>query len=192
MTQEITKYQEQVSLLEKQANALIIDKQEDVSKASDILGAIKTVSKAVTERKKEIVAPLMESLASARDLFRPVEDSYKAAEQIIKGKLREYDDKEEERIQKQKEYVNKRVEKGTMRTDTAIDKLETLNIKTNLSGSQSKTSIRKIRKIRILDQKLIPNEYMLPNITKITDDVLRHNVSIAGVEIYEEKSIVSR
>tara|TARA_R100000750_G_scaffold62574_1_gene56745 strand:- start:29 stop:640 length:612 start_codon:yes stop_codon:yes gene_type:complete len=183
----------QVLLVQEQADGLVIVSDEDMSQASDILNAVKKVEKTIIDRKKEITGPLMKALASARDLFKPFEVGHVEAKKTIKAKMLEYSIVEEERIEKEKERVEKRVEKGTMRVDTAVKKIEEAGeIKKSFDGSSSNSFIRVATKIRITDESLIPREYLIPDMKAITEAVLKGKQTVAGVETYEEKSIVGR
>ena len=72
---------------------------------------------------------------------------------------------EKQRIAKEKERVEARVEKGTMKVSTAVNKLETIgDVKTTFN----KSSLRIVTKIRIMDETMIPLEYMVPNCRRST------------------------
>jgi hypothetical protein len=188
---EIKEYRSQVSFVQKGADSLTITSPDDMAKASDLLVAVGKVEKAVTERKEAITRPLMTALASARDLFKPLEVGYAEAKKTIKGKMLDYSVAEEERINKEKERVEKRVEKGTMRVDTAVKKLEGIgNAPTSFSGGSSKSSLRTVTKVRVVDESLLPREYLVPDMQKIQEAVLKQKLSVPGTETYEEKSIV--
>lgn len=188
---EIKEYKSQVLFVQKAANDLEIKSPEDMAKGSDLLDAVKKVETSIIERKEMITRPLMTALASARDLFKPLEIGHAEAKKTIKGKMLEYTLEEEERINKEKARVGARLEKGTMRQDTAIKKMEDIgDSKTSFEGSSGKTSIRTVTKLRVVDESLIPREYLMVDMTKITEAVLRQKLTVAGVETYEEKSIV--
>ena len=100
---------------------------------------------------------------------------------------------EEERIEKEKERIAKRIDKGTMKAETAINKLENLgSANTAASGAVGKVTTRTLTKIRIINETLIPREYMSPNLPLITEAILRKGVEIQGVEKYTEKVIAGR
>ena len=100
---------------------------------------------------------------------------------------------EDARIQKDKDRITKRVEKGTMRADTAANKFEKIGeAPTSSKGEVGKASIWEVKKIRIMDETMIPREYLVPNMTLITESILRKGLSISGIETYVEKQIVSR
>lgn len=192
-TKEVTEYQNQVSFVKDKADSLEIVSEEGMTMASDLLNDLKKVEKAVVERKKEITGPLMEALSSARELFKPVEKSYASAKTTIKAKMLDFTVTEETRIEKEKAKVEARLEKGTMRTDTAVEKIENIgNTKKTFKGASSKTSLRTVTKIRITNEDLIPREFMVPNMKLITEAVLRQKRTVEGVETYEDKTIVSR
>ena len=187
MDKELDVYKEQVSHVQVAANDLQVLTAEDMLRASDLLNQVKKVAKSITEQKELITRPLMAGLAEARNLFKPFELSYTEAEKTIKAKMLTFSIAEEERIEKEKARVEARVEKGTMRVDTAIEKLGAID---GGKASMGKSSLKKVTKIRIVDVTLIPNEFMVPDLTKITEAVLKNGLTIPGVETYQEKSIV--
>jgi len=190
---EVAEYNNQISLVVEKAEGLTIVSKEDMVVASDVLDEVKKVEKSIVDRKKEITGPLMTALASARGLFKPLEEGHKEAKGIIKVKMLDYTVAEEERIEIEKERVVKRVEKGTMRVDTGIKKMEGIgDAPKSFEGTNSKTSIRKITKLRITDESLIPREYLIPDMKKLTEAVLKDNLEVPGTETFIEKSIVGR
>jgi len=190
---EVAEYNNQISLVVEKAEGLTIVSEEDMVVASDVLDEVKKVEKSIVDRKKEITGPLMTALASARSLFKPLESGHKEAKGIIKEKMLDYTVAEEERIEVEKERVVKRVEKGTMRVDTGIKKMEDIgDTPKSFEGTNSKTSIKKITKLRIIDESLIPREYLIPDLKKLTEAVLKNKIEVAGTETFIEKSIVGR
>ena len=179
----INEYKKQISFIQEQAQIMSITSQEDLDKAGEFLSVVMKVEKTLADRKAEITRPLMAGLASARELFKPLEIDHASAKKTIKDKMLEYTIAEQERIEKEKDRVVARVLKGTMREDTAVKKMGDI-------GYAPTTSLRTVTKLRIVDEDLVPREYMAPNLTKITEAVLKQKLTIAGVETYEEKSIV--
>lgn len=76
----------------------------------------------------------------------------------------------------------KRAEKGTMRADTAIEKLGSI-------GTGTKMKTRTLTKVRVVDETLVPREYLVVDMLKVTEAVLRQNIEIPGVEKYQEKIV---
>lgn len=192
-SKELAEYRTQILGVQKSANDYEIKTQKDLDHGADILHTIKEIKNVLTTRKEEITRPLMQALASARDLFKPLELGYADAEKVMKAKMLAYQIEEDERIKKEQERIEKRVEKGTMRADTAAGKLESLGeAPTSAKGAVGKVQTRTLVKVRIVDETAIPREYLMPNMAAITEAVLRQNAQIPGVERYEEKVLASR
>src|SRR6185295_4710236 len=115
--------QKKVSSVGKAASEYSITTADDLKVGADLLHSIKEVKKALTTRKEEITRPLMQSLASTRDLFKPYEQQYVEAESVVKEKMVTFQTEEEERIEAKKASITARVEKGTMKAETAMEKL---------------------------------------------------------------------
>ena len=193
MTQEIVEvkeYKKLVIFVQERANAITIIDEAGMKEGADLLDAIKKVETSITDRKEAITRPLMTALASARDLFKPLEVGHAEAKKTIKAKMLEYTVAESERIEKEKARIEARVEKGTMRTDTAVQKLEDLYEITTFSGAKGTSTIRKQTRLRVYDESMIPREYLVPDLVKIGQAVLREGKEVPGVETYQEKSIV--
>lgn len=185
---EVERTNKQVMVLQDDANSLTIKSPKDLEYAATLLDTIKTARKTITARKEEITRPLMHSLASIRDLFKPPELTLENAEKVTKSKVLAYQTLEEQRVAEEKARIEKRVEKGTMRLDTAMKKTEELQ---SVPKTVGKMQTRTLTKVRVMDETMIPIEYMLPNMPKITEAVLRQGISIPGVEKYTEKVIAS-
>lgn len=174
------------------ANELVIANQEDMVKATDILSKIKTVGKLVKERKELITKPLQESLNSVRDLFKPIESTHADAERIIKGKMLDWQNAEDARQEKERLALANRVEKGTMKPETAVRKMEAMApVQTSTQGKVGTASVRIIKKYRVIDESKLPREFLVPDMGKISD-ALRAGQVVPGAEVYEEKIINAR
>jgi hypothetical protein len=191
--QELVEIKSHVSVVQQAATALVVDSKESMAKATDALHNVRQAEKYVEERKILITRPLMAALASARDLFKPIELQLSEANKMIKAKMLAWQIEEDDRIQKEQDRIAKRVGKGTMKAETAAGKLEALGETGKGSeGQVGKSSIREVRKVRIVDETMIPREYLVPDMQKITEAIIRQGLKISGVETYVEKSIVSR
>lgn len=190
---ELVEIKDQVSSVQQKALEIKIVNAEGMSYATDILHNIRQAEKYIEERKTNITRPLMSSLSQVRELFKPMESSLQSINKIVKEKMLSYQLEADAKIEEQRAKIAKRVEKGTLRADTAVGKLEALGETDKQTiGEVGKSQIRTIKKVRIVDESMIPREYMLPNTPLITEAIIRKGLSVAGVETFEEKSIVSR
>ncbi len=182
-SKELGEARGQVQGVQLAAEEFEIKIQEDVQRGESMLRDIKTVEKGIVERKTEITQPLMRSLASVRDLFRPFEDALDSSKKTIKAKILAYTIAEEAKQLAAAEKIESRVEKGLMRADTAAGKLQALDEK------KVKSNVRTVKKLLITDESLIPREFLEVNRTKVTE-ALMAGVTVPGATLKEEKIVV--
>lgn len=185
-TKELAEIKTQVSGVQMAANSLYVNNQKEADEATLLLKNIKEAEKFVTAKKEEITRPLMKSLSSVRDLFKPIELNLQDATKTIKAKILAWTIEEQDKKDKEQAKIAARVEKGTMRSDTAAAKLEAIN------KESPKSNLRTLKKVRVVDETAIPREYLIPDMIKITEAILRHGENIPGVEMYEEKQIIAK
>jgi len=194
----LTPVKRQVTTISNQAGDLFIDSNESLAQATDILSKIKAASKDVKNRKEEITKPLNDALKSARSLFKPIEDDLATAERTIKGKMLDYSNEVERKAAEQAAKLEKRVEKGTMRVDTAMRKMDDIEtVGSSVQGESGSIQFRTVRNIKIVDPTKIPLKYMMNEkvlaaiSAAVRTDVL-NGTKVDGVEIVEEKQIAAK
>jgi hypothetical protein len=194
----LTPVKRQVTTISNQAGDLFIDSNESLAQATDILSKIKAASKDVKNRKEEITKPLNDALKSARSLFKPIEDDLATAERTIKGKMLDYSNEVERKAAEQAAKLEKRVEKGTMRVDTAMRKMDDIEtVGSSVQGENGSIQFRTVRNIKIVDPTKIPLKYMMNEkvlaaiSAAVRTDVL-NGTKVDGVEIVEEKQIAAK
>lgn len=173
------------------AEALMITTQEEMVTATDHLSKMKQVAKMIKERKEAITKPLNEALKSARDLFQPIEANLAEAERIVKGKMLSYQRDEDERISKDKNKVIDKVESGKMSVEKGIAKIEQIGtVQTSVQGKVGAIAFRNVKKYRVVDESKLPREFLMPNMSAITE-ALKAGKVVPGAEMYEEKVVAS-
>ena len=194
----LTPVKRQVTTISNQAGDLLIDSKESLAQATDILSKIKTASKDVKNRKEEITKPLNEALKSARSLFKPLEDDLATAERCIKDKMLDYASEVEAKAAAEAAKLEKRVEKGTMRTDTAMRKMDEIEtVDSQVKGENGSVQFRTVRNIRVVDPQKIPlkylmNEKVLAAISAAVRTDVLNGTKVDGVEIVEEKQVAAK
>ncbi len=191
--QELTEIKQQVTTVQQSAMSLVVESKADMERATDVLHNVRMAEKYITEKREAITKPQMQALANIRSLFKPIELQLQEANKMIKAKMLSWQIQEDDRVKKEQDRIAKRVEKGTMRPDTAAQKLEQAGeVGQTSEGESGKSSIRDVKKVRITDITMIPREYMEPNMAMITEAIIRKGLTISGVEMFVEKIIVSR
>ena len=180
-TKKVQETNKQVMVLQSNAQSMALRTPEDVAEATSLLDTIKTARRTVLERKEAITRPIMSALARVRDLFKPMELALENAEKTLKAKMVQFHTLEEERLAKEKAKILARAEKGTLRTDTAVKKIEEVG-----EGTPMKT--RTVDKLDIFDEPLLPREFLTPDRVAITK-ALKAGVVVAGACFRKEKIV---
>lgn len=187
--QQVEETKSQVTVLVKQANNLLIDDQQKVGVASDILSQVKDYKKGLKDKKESITKPLNESLKNIRSLFAPLEANLDEVEIIIKRKVLAFNDEVRKKADAEKAKLEARLEKGTIKVETAFKKMaDVVEPETKVMGNTGKLIEKTIREAVIGDENLIPREYFVLDMVKIRK-VIAAGGSIPGVNVIEKKTI---
>lgn len=174
--------QKRVLTIQEAANLLEVSSPDTAELAGGVLHDIKDATNRLTEIKTNITRPAMESLAQIKALFAPLEAALKEADRVVRAKVLAYTIAEQERKEAAKAKIAARVEKGTMREDTAVAKLEAVGDVAKTEGVRVQTR----RQLEIVDETMIPREYLTPDREKITK-ALFAGIRVDGTRLVEKK-----
>ena len=172
----------EVSSIQLAVNSLEVKTPDDAEKASEILHMVKAAAKIVTDKKVEITAPLMASLGKIKALFKPLEDDLADADKRTRAKMLAYTISEQERVEEEKAKIMERAKKGTLRQDTAVAKLGAVGDVAKTEGIRVQTR----RQLEIVDETLIPREYLVPDREKISK-ALFADIEVPGAKLVDKK-----
>ena len=175
-----------ISTLESQAKMVDIEGAEDLAKATDIVTKLKDAGSNIKKIKESVTKPLNEALKNVREMFKPVEEQYTVSEKIIKDKILAYSRKVNEEAAIREQKIAESLEKGTIKQETAERKIESLDrVESTTRGSIGSVQFRKIQRVEIIDESLIPRKYLEVNMTAIRRDALC-GVNIPGVKVVDD------
>lgn len=178
------------------ANNLVISNQDEMKIATEMLSQVNKIGDSIKEKKDAVIKPINAGVKALRALFKPVEENRDEAVSIIKNKMVDYQTKIEEENKIKEERIEKRVEKGTMKAETAVNKLEEMpEIENKVESDIGSVNFKTIRKVEIIDESLLPREYLMPNDKKIKEEALAFDKlgkdQISGVKVIEEKTVAN-
>jgi hypothetical protein len=196
----------EVSIFEKTANDLQIKSAEDVENAVDTLGSIKKMQKSLKEKEDLAKKPFQETLNGIRDAFKPININLTNAESVIKGKIMTFRSAEAKKVEEQKAKIEGRVGdgKGKLKVQTAINQIssaESSKSAGHINTGNSTMTVRLIKKLEIINEALIPREFLVVDTTKVRAsafkiyDLQKEGVKvdmIPGIKVTEEESIGAR
>ena len=176
----------------------VIENAEGLGMAVDVLSNIKDLAKKVKASEKAERDPLNAELAILTKKYKPVKTDLEKAEDSLKTKMIAYEEKVEAKRAADAEKLEARVDRGTMRVDTAMRKMDDLEtVGSSVAGAKGSINFREVRTVKIVDPKAIPLKYLMNE--KVLDalraavrtDVL-NGTKVEGVEIVIEKQVASR
>ncbi len=144
------------------SQSLKITSKEDYDGALAEGKAIKARLDAVVEQKEVLSKPAYATYKGILTFFKPFEETYEKALKVVKAKMVAYSD-EQARIAASKiEKVEARVEKGTMRENTAGQKIAEIKkeVAPTVVTEAGKATTKQVPKYRLVDLKLIPAEFL--------------------------------
>lgn len=191
-TKEVTVVKQQATKALGAAQTLTITSDKDMEGATDLLSKMKTVAKMIKAQKETITKPLMEALENARGLFKPIETNLAEGEALVKRKMLDYQRIVDEKAEADRLKLAQRVEKGTMKPETAVAKMEAIQEAPKaVQGKVGAIATRIVKKYRVTDESKLQREYLIPNMPAITE-ALKAGKVVLGAEVYEEKVIAAR
>jgi len=188
---------------------------DDYIQAGEILKVIKGRYLEIERKRKEMTLPMDESKRRIMDFFRPPLDQLAAAERQVKAAMVEFTQEQErirrqeqERIQALARAEQERLDKLAMEKIALAEKdgnlqeaeriLETavrIPVPTVVAEKPKVEGVRTVTrwKHRVIDQALIPREYLMPNDRLLADTAVatKGEATIPGVEFYPEVSVAS-
>ena len=183
-------FEKEVSVYEKKANALVID-EASIESAVVLLSETNKVADKVKAEKEKITTPLNEALRVERARWKPIEDAVTNAVATIKSKLVAYQRVAEEARVAKEANLMARVEKGTMRGDTAVAKMEALpDTNAPVTTASGLIQYRTVQKLVIEDINKIPREFLVVDEVKVKAALKAGNV-VPGAKMVEEKVIAN-
>ncbi len=191
-TKELVPIKAQISKIENQAQSITIQTVDDQKSAIDLVSKLKDIGSDIKAKKESVTKPLNEALKNIREIFSPLETQFANAEAIIKTKLLDYKRRKDAEVRVEEAKIAKKVESGYMRLDTAEKKLEQVErVENKTRGNIGEVQVHKVPKVRIVDENLVPRQYLELNMVAIRRDALGGK-TIPGVEVYYEEVIAAR
>jgi len=187
MTKKLT----DIKVVDKKTNAMLKAITElDVTNTEavqEMTKNIRTVKAWVKQEKDKYVAPAKEIIAKAKEQYDPLIKGIETAEREFKGKVTAHLMAEKKKQDEKQQKLADRVERGTMKAETAVRKMEEMG---EVKKSTGGVKVKMIKDYRIVDESKIPDEYWKRELIKsaIRTDAITKGKTIPGIEVYEKPS----
>lgn len=198
-TKEIAVIEKKVNKLTTLASEIKVVDETTMANAGEFRLKVKTLGKEIAATKEAITKPLNESLKNIRALFAPIEEAYEQAEQTVSKAIldyQKYQENEARRIRKieedKLEQARKDAEKGKI-SEKKLEQIETKAEAKIINAAPIRRtetfSTRTIKKVRIINESIIPREYLVPDMVRI-NQMVKAGANIPGCELYEENTLI--
>lgn len=206
-----------IQTLKEFVDDLVVDSEETLGRAADLLKSVKKYEKDLDAKEKEFTKPLNDTLKKIREVFKPQKSAVEMLKRKIETeKILPYHRKLEEKRRKEAEerkaaeaealrkkqeaalilaadYENEDFLDNAIKIEEKINKVESKEYKQeSVKSSYSTTSISKRWTFDIEDPSQVPYEFCSPDATKIRKAVEGGVREIKGVKIYEKEVVSSR
>lgn len=195
---ELEIVKEKIGGMEAMMAASPVTNDQELSSVADKIKQVKTLEKFIRQEKDKYTEPAKKIIEEAREQYDPYIKACQNAEIVLKERAKKYMiEKEDQRLKDEKGIAN-RVEKGTLKPETAIKKIESLpeapkTVRTD-TGSALTMSKRKVAFIE--NSELIPDQYWIIDEVRVRREALELDKKglpqIPGMSIREEVDLSSR
>lgn len=191
---------QKIELIKQEVDQFLYDQQEitittqsDYVKAGDLLKVIQNRIKAVEDKRKDYTKPLDEMkkkiMADFQSISKPLEEFVAEVKTKMTNWYRaDQKRKDEEQAKLEAEAMAKAKAEGKSEVEVAIVNEE---VKTQ-RGDVATTTVKKVWKAEIMDETLVPREYLVVDQVAINKAVRDGVRSIPGVKIYQDEQISIR
>ncbi len=190
MTLDIQPIKEEVQEFLYNSQELSIATADDYSKAGDTLKLVNHKIKTVEAKRVEYTKPLLDQKRLIDSDFKAVIEPLKAFVTEVKGKMVEWAREEQKRKDAEQARIEEEAKKAN--PETLEVEVPVVNDMKTTRGEVSTTSIKKVWKFEVMDETMVPAEFMMVDEAKIKQAIKEGNHFIKGVKIYQDDQISIR
>jgi hypothetical protein len=192
--EKIAEITQDVAIVTRESKKLVkIVTEDEAKKASTFLAGVKTRLNRIEEVRVFYTKPLVEQQRNLNALFKQQSDPLTAVFNLVNGAVKDYLREQEriaraqeEKLRIEQEKKNAKLEaKGKTPDFTPAPTVERAPTGFS-SGMGGGVSAQKVWTHKIIDEALVPRQYLIVNEQAIKDAVKSGTRSIAGVDIYED------
>lgn len=204
----------QAEAFQTKADAMVVDTDEHVMAATNLLGYIKQSKDQFEGKRTDIVKPLNDRVREINSAFKDIMAPLDTANTTLKNKVvlynREQERKrqealakqreEEEQLKRDEEAKQKAIDESLLFGEPVFEEVvigiveqpvlpPVPEVKTMFKAQLGSTSMRKVWKFDVTDTAAVPKEYLVVDEKKIRAAVSAGTRDIPGVHIYQDDTL---
>ncbi len=175
----------ELSPIVEKAKGIKIINEKDLLEATEMLSQVNKIKDKITLEKEKVVVPLNEALKAERARWKPAEDVYKEAIEVLREKMSKYQTEIVLLSRKEEAKIANRVGegKGKLKLETAVKKISELDtVLDEVISDSGSVKFREDKVLKITDEGKIPDKYFVLNEKALLAD-LKAGIEVAGATL---------
>lgn len=171
-----------------------ITTQDQMTGATELLSLLNKKLDMVEAEENKVVKPIKEALKAEQDRWKPLKAMLKEGIDILRGSMSAYQTMMVKKQREEEAKIAARIGegKGKIKMETGIKKLDAVERpEEKIVTDVGTAGFRTVQKLKIIDEKLIPREYMIVDEVKLKA-ALKGGVKVPGAELEEVQSVINR
>lgn len=185
----------------EESSMIVVVTESDVAAAANFISNFKKIEKRIESYRKELVQPLMEKKADIDSFFKEIPSKFADELNRLNKEVLDFKIKLQEEARKKAVEERKRLEEEALqnaikegRDEPAIIPEVIPQTKKISEMNTLRVTTRRTKTIRVIDEKLIPREYLVADEKKIRAERMKYDFeaksTIPGVEFTFDESVV--
>ena len=182
---EIAVIEKQVSPIVARAEELKVKDQKSMEQATKMLSELNIQKDKITAEKEKVTKPLNEALKAERARWKPIETILDTAIGFLRNSISDWQTAETKRVREEEAKIAARTGegKGKIKVETAVAKINEIERPNEKVVSDAgMVQFREDKILKIMDETMIPREYLIPDEAKILAD-LKAGKKVKGCEL---------
>lgn len=182
---EIAIIEKEVSPIVQKAEDLKVKDSKSMEQATKMLSELNQQKDRITAEKEKITKPLNEALSAERKRWKPIENVLETAIGFLRNSISDYQTAETKRAREEEAKIAARTGegKGKIKVETAVAKIGQIEKpKDKVVSEAGMVNFREDKILKIMDETMIPREYLIPDEKKILAD-LKAGKKVKGCEL---------
>ncbi len=185
-TAKLELVQKEVEEFLYQNQEITVSTQEDYTKATDTLKVINGKIKKLEEKRVEWTKPILEAKRKIDDDFKQAIKPLEEYVATVKTKMLDWYRGEQKRLDEEQKKLEAKALEDAKKNKQSEVVVPIVNEVKSHRGDLATATVSKKWMYKLLDENLVPREYLIVDESKIKLAIKEGTRKIAGVEIYED------
>lgn len=184
-SKELAPLKIKIQTVAEQVSTFSITDSTTLKQGVEMLSKLNSYADSIKAKKELITKPLNEALKNARSMFKPLEEVYDEAVELLREKMSIYQTKEVNARKEAEQAIAARIApgKGNLTLETAVDKISALPTPDKEVATEvGLVQFRETKVLKITSRAMIPAQYWVVDEAMVLE-ALKENILVPGAKI---------